>query len=318
MNNLVFLGIDVSKEWFDAAVEGSGKAVRFENNRKGFASMDKVLRLDWSGVFAVVEATGGYEAALIGFLLTKGATVHRAMPLRARNFLRSLSGSAKTDAIDALGLARYARERHTELRPYMLPSADQARLDQFTMRREDLVRLRMAEKARVVHPRYRDAASAVISSVTRAIAFLDAEIAAIDAEIDALVEASFELKQRVEIAMSLKGVGARSARTILAFMPELGTLTRRAAASLAGCAPHPRDSGLKRGRRSVFGGRYAIRRALFLCAMSARRTDPAMRAFFERLTANGKPKMVALVALMRKLIVILNARLRDQTALSTP
>ena len=315
MDTLIFFAADVSKLWFDAAIDGGGEVQRFDNSPKGFRAMKKKLRLPWSRVFAVVEATGGYEAALIDFLIAEGAAVHRAMPLHARNFLRSLGKSAKTDALDAIGLARYARERHAELKPYAPPSRQQAKLNQLAMRREDLIGQRTAEKARVIHPRYQDADPRVRQSVERSLAFLEAEITEIEAEMDA-VAASAEFARKVEVATRIKGIGKRSAGILLAFMAELGTLDRRAVASLAGCAPHPRDSGLKRGRRAVFGGRQAVRRTLFLCAMAARRSDPAMRAFCKRLTGNGKPKMVALVALMRKMIVILNARLRDDAKLA--
>ncbi len=306
MSNLIFFGADVSKLWFDVALDGTPDVKRFQNDTKGFSCLAKTLKLSWQNVFAVVEATGGYEKALIDFLIAQGATVHRAMPFHAKSFLRSLGRNAKTDAIDAVGLARYARERHAELRPYAPPSEKQAKLNQLVMRREDLVRMRAAEATRVDHPRYRDADPCVFKSVTRTLRFLEEEIA----EIDALA-ATPEFARRIEIATSIKGVGQRSARTFLAFMSELGSLDRRAAASLAGCAPHPRDSGLKKGRRSVFGGRDAVRRALYLCAMSAARSNPLLRDFYARLVANGKPKMVALVAVMRKLIVMLNAKLRD-------
>jgi transposase len=310
VSNLIFLGADVSKLWIDVALDGTPNVQRFPNDAKGFVRLAKTLQLLWRDVFAVVEATGGYETALIDFLVDKGATVHRAMPYHARSFLRSLGRNAKTDAIDAVGLARYARERHAELRPYAPPSEKQARLNQLVMRREDLVRMRTAETTRVKHPRYRDADKRVLKSVQRTLAFLDAEIADVEAEIDALAAAP-EFARKIEVATSIKGIGKRSAKTCLAFMSELGTLDRRAAASLAGCAPHPRDSGLKRGRRSVFGGRDAVRRALYLCAMSASRSNPVLRDFYKRLIQNGKPKMVAIVAVMRKLIVMLNAKLRD-------
>lgn len=310
MSNLIFFGADVSKLWFDVAIDGTRDVQRFQNDPKGFIRLAKTLQLPWREVFAVVEATGGYEAALIDFLIAKGATVHRAMPFHAKSFLRSLGRNAKTDAIDAIGLARYARERHAELRPYAPPSEKQAPLNQLVMRREDLVRMRAAETVRVDHPRYRDADKRVLKSVKRTLAFLEAEIADVEAEIDALA-AEPEFVRKIEVATSIKGIGKRSAKTFLAFMSELGSLDRRAAASLAGCAPHPRDSGLKRGRRSVFGGRDAIRRALYLCAMSAARSNHALRDFYKRLIQNGKPKMVALVAVMRKLIVMLNAKLRD-------
>jgi transposase len=170
----------------------------------------------------------------------------------------------------------------------------------------------MAEKARASHPRYAAATTAVQQSVADSLAFLDSQIKAIEAQIEALIADAPELNARGTIMTSVTGIGQKTARILQAFLPELGHLSRRAAASLAGCAPQAKDSGALRKHRSVFGGRAAIKRALFTAALSARTHDPNMRAFFERLTQAGKPKMLAIVAIMRKIIVRLNAMLRPK------
>jgi transposase len=318
MQMIHFLGVDVSQDWFDVAIFGAAKPAQFSNDAEGFATFARHCSdFDWSKCFVVVEATGGYETRLLRFLIAQGAKVHRATPLHAKHFVRSLGLKAKTDKIDALALARYAVERHAELPAFVFPDEEQSAFNDLMMRRHDLVAFAAAEKARAAQPRYKDAAPSVMASVEAMLDFIDAQIAAIEAELDALVETSPTLSRRIETLRTVKGIGRLSAYTLQAFMPELGTLTRRTAASLAGCAPHPRDSGIKNGKRSVFGGRGTVKRMLFLAAMAARRYEPTLKAFFEKLVANGKPKMVALTALMRKIVVIANARLKEINLQST-
>lgn len=318
MQIIHFLGIDVSRDWFDVAIFGSAKTARFDNTMEGLTAFAQHCEeRDWSQSFVVVEATGGYETRLLRFLIVQGAKVHRATPLQAKHFIRSLGRHGKTDAIDALALARYGVERHHELPLFVLPDEQQNRFNALIMRRDDLVAFAMAEKARLHHPRYKDADDLVSGSVTDTLAFFERQIAAIEAELDALVKTAPHLKKRIETLCSIKGIGRISAYTLQAFMPELGTLTRKTAASLAGCAPHPRESGIRQRKRTVFGGRGTIRRILFLAAMAARRYDPILKAFFEKLVAAGKLKMVALTAIMRKIIVIANAKLRDMTLATT-
>ena len=318
MSFIHFFGIDVSQNWFDVARYGATKVTRFPNNEDGFAALVGMLGAQaLPDCFVVLEATGGYEMRLLRYLLTQGVAVHRVSPLHAKHFIRSLGHRAKTDQIDAKALALYACERHATLSLFVLPDENQKAFNELMMRRQDLVAFAAAEKVRVTQPRYTDATARVKQSVDTALAFFAAQIEAIDAELDALVEAAPELRARIETMRMIKGVGRLSAYTLQAFMPELGNLTRRSAASLAGCAPHARDSGLKSRKRTVFGGRGTIRRILFLAAMSARRYEPALKAFFEKLVANGKPKMVALTALMRKIVIIANAKLRSNTMQTT-
>ncbi len=175
-------------------------------------------------------------------------------------------------------------------------------------RREQLVAMRVAETNRSRQPLYAD--TTLARSLAAVLATLNSEIAGLEARAAEIVAADPSLKARFDALTSIPGVGPQTALVLQARMPELGRIDRRAAASLAGCAPHPRDSGITRGRRTVWGGRTSLKRALFMAAMAARNHDPAMRAFFERLVHNGKPKMVAIVALMRKIVVIANAKVR--------
>ena len=311
MSYLHFFGLDVSKSWFDVAVAGStSRPRRFANSAEGIAAFLQEFADQLPSSLVVLEATGGYETALIVALVTHKIAVHRAAPWQAHSFSRSLGKQAKTDGLDARSLARMAAERHESLRLFVVASQEQGQLSELLMRRADLLAVQVAEKNRAAHPRYTEATETVRQSLAASLDFLAAQIALFDAQIKALVATAPELHARFKIMTSVIGVGDKTALLLQGLLPELGHLTRRQAASLAGCAPHARDSGITRGHRSVFGGRALVKRALFTAAMSARTHDPAMREFFERLTKAGKPKMVTLVAIMRKIIVRINAKLK--------
>ena len=312
MAYLHFIGIDVSSSWFDVALFGAAfRPQRFDNTGEGIAAFREAFADRLPGAFVVLEATGGYETALLAALVAAGVAVHRAAPWQAHSFARSLGKVAKTDGLDAKALARMGAERSDTLRRFALPSQSQSDLNDLTTRRADLLAMQVAGKNRAAHPRYRSATPMAGQSLASLLEVLAAQIAAIDEAVETLVASAPDLAPRFAIMTAMTGIGARTAYVLQAWLPELGTLSRRAAASLAGVAPHPRDSGAAKGHRSVFGGRSSVKRVLFTAAMAARRHDPAMKAFFERLVANGKPKMVALVAVMRKVIVRMNAKLRD-------
>ncbi len=314
MGFIHFIGIDVSKETFDVAVHGeAARPAHFPNSRAGVAAFMKDYAAQLPEAFVVVEATGGYEAALLAALLEQEVAVHRADPRASSFFLRSLGRRAKTDRLDAQGLARYGAERHHELRLLRLPDAQQQRLHSLTARRADLVAMRTAKMNRRQHPRYRELRRSVESILTT----LEEQITLLDRRIDSLVRATAALAAKMQVLTAIPGVGRQTAVTLLAFMPELGALTRRQAASLAGCAPHPRDSGKSSGYRRTVGGRAHVRRALYMAAMAARNHHPALRAFYENLVKNGKKPLIALTAVMRKLITIANAKLRDHAMLKT-
>jgi transposase len=290
MTFIHFIGIDISKNFFDVAMLGA-----------------KTFEAELPEALVVLEATGGYETVLIVFLLARGVSVHRADPLTAKHFIRSLRLRAKTDRLDAIALARYGAERHAELVQCQASDANQEELGALIARRADLVAMRVAEQNRQQHPRY-----ATLQASLRAILkALDIQIAVLQTRMETLILQSTILTEKRDVLTSVKGVGKQTATVLLAAMPELGTLTRRQAASLAGCAPHPRDSGNTQGYRRTAGGRTLVKRALFMAAMAAKRFNPTLKNFYERLVANGKKKMVALTAVMRKLITILNAKIRD-------
>lgn len=307
-----FIGIDVSSSWFDVAVFGAAtRPHRFDNTAEGIAACRSSFGDRLPDSFVVLEATGGYETALITALVTDDIAVHRAAPWQAHSFTKSLGKAAKTDGLDAKALARMAAERHDTLRRFTLPSKNQTILNDLLTRRADLITMQTAEKNRAAHPRYRTADPMVRQSLDAMLTLIADQIADIDTAVQTLVAAAPDLSARFNIMTAVIGIGPKTAYTLQACMPELGSLSRRAAANLAGVAPHAKDSGSTKKHRSIFGGRSSIKRVLFTAAMSARRHDPIIKAFFERLVANGKPKMVALAAVMRKIITIANAKLRD-------
>jgi transposase len=308
MSYIHFIGIDVSKDVFDAGCHGiPHRSARFTNDPAGYAAFAAAYADLLPTALVVLEATGGYEMALLAFLAHRKMPVHQAHPLQAKHFIRSLGQKGKTDRLDAGALARYGAERHASLALWSPPEAVQQELADLQTRRGDLIAMRVAEQTRRQHPRYR----ALTASIDTVLATIKAEIEDIEARIAALVAAAPVLAAKRAIMTAISGIGQQTAHALLATMPELGTMNRRQAASLAGLAPHPKDSGTTHGYRSTSGGRQEVRKALFMAAMSAIRAKNGQKEFYQRLIKNGKKPMVAITAVMRKLITIINAKIRD-------
>lgn len=298
-------GVDVSKAYLDVAVHGHRCVQRFTNDADGFERAAIWLKgFDLTQV--ILEATGGYEQAALDALHAAGLPVARVNPRQARDFAKASGQLAKTDRLDARVLAHMASVMP---RIAYQPLDDRTRrLKQFHLRRRHLVGMIVAEKQRrrqIVDPELR----ALLDQHLR---HLEAERDQLDAAIDAQVRDSLQAR----VLGSLKGIGRVVLTTLICDMPELGQLNRKAVAKLYGVAPLARDSGTFRGRRTTWGGRASARSALYMAALSAVRYDPVLKAFYQGLLARGKLKKVALVAAMRKLLIILNARMRDVLAAS--
>lgn len=295
------VGIDVGKAALDMAVEGQLGVSRFANTKAGIQKLLKrPLVLDVPRI--VVEATGGYEEALLEACGEAGLWVARVNPRQARDFARATGELAKTDAIDARVLAFMAKLFADRLRQHVAPPAWQRALRDWLRRRGQVVTVLQMQKQQAAM-----APTAVKVLVTRTIAALTRELTAIDRAMQALV------KQHATPALgSSKGLGPVFQATALALLPELGHLDRRQIAKLAGVAPMNRDSGQGQGKRRIRGGRAPVRVALYMATLSAVRWDPAMKAHYQQLRARGKLGKVALVACMRKLLGIVNARRRDE------
>lgn len=308
------VGIDISKDWLDVGrfpeAPDCGSGARFANTAAGHAALIGWLEGlgapgDETPVRVVFEATGAYHRALAGALERAGQPSCKVNPRRTRRFAQAAGRLAKTDRIDATMLARMGHV--LALEPERPQGGTQGDLNALTSARQALVKDRNALLAR----RSTTGHALVLSQLDRRRAVIEADIAEIDAALAELVRADEDLRARAAILVSIPGLAATSATTILAEMPELGAMGGKQAAAMAGVAPVTRSSGQWRGRAFIGGGRAALRRALYMPALVATRFNPALRATYERLVAAGKPKKLALVAVMRKLIVLANALLRD-------
>jgi transposase len=254
----------------------------------------------------VCEATGGYEAVLLAAMVTAGIPAHRADARKVKAFIRSYGTQGKTDAIDARALAVYGAERHTSLVRWQARDTYRDQLQSLVLTRKDLVETRVAYTNRLAAP----GSGHTKVYLEALLAALDGQIAAIEAATKALIRDNEPLKQAVKRLTAITSIGFTTASSLLALLPELGSVDRWQIASLSGLAPHPNQSGFMDGYRRTKGGRPEVRRALFMAALSAARHHKTLRPFYEKLVAGGKKKMVALVAVMRKLIIICNAVLR--------
>ena len=299
-------GIDVSKQHLDVCCADDERVLL--NDVRGWDELTAMLRS--AGVdLVVVEATGGYERGLVCALQDAGLCEARVNPRQARDFAKSMGVLAKTDQVDARTLRDFADvlARHANRSQYITPMVEPMRqqLEELMTRRRQLVEMRVAEHNRLEHAGPRAARS--IHSVLK---LLDKQIAAVDQHIDDHMDRHFGAQKA--LLDSVKGVGPVTILTLTAALPELGRLDRRQIAKLVGVAPLADDSGRRQGKRRIGGGRAQVRAVVYMAAIVAMRHNPVIRSFYERLVAAGKPKKVAIVACMRKLLTILNAMLRDQ------
>ena len=308
----VSVGVDVSKATLDVQVRPTDAQWRAANDDDGIRDLVAQLRA-FVPAQIVIEATGGYERAVVGALAAAGLPVVVVNPRAVRDFARATGQLAKTDQLDAGILARFAEQVRPAIRP--LADAEHQELEALLTRRRQLIEMLTAEKNRLQQvfvvrgARVKKSLTAHLASLTRALGRADTALAE-------LVPQSPIGRARDEMLQSTPGVGPVLSFTLLAALPELGTLDRKAIAALVGVAPLNRDSGIFRGKRMIHGGRAPVRTALYMGALVATRHNPVIRAFYQRLLAAGKPKKVALTACMRKLLIILNAMLRQQAAWS--
>jgi transposase len=299
----VFVGLDVAKATLDVATRPSGETWTVANDDPGVAQL--VARLcTLRPTLIVCEATGGYERAAVSALVARGQPVVVANPRQVRDFAKATGQLAKTDTLDAAILALFAeRVRPT---PRALPSETAQLFDALLTRRRQLLEMLTAEKNRLgfaPRPLHR--------GIQQHIRWLERQLNDVTKELAAQIEQSPVWRAKDNLLQSVPGVGPIVSATLLGELPELGTLSHKQLAALVGVAPLAHDSGQWRGKRFVWGGRSSVRTALFLAALCGRRWNPALRPFYERLRAAGKPKKVALIACARKLLTILNAMVRD-------
>jgi len=302
-----FIGIDIGKFNFVAALHGNKTTHEYEYHEKGIASFFRDFKDSLSNSLVVLETTGGYEMELLLRLCDKNYTVHRANTRKVKSFILSFGNRAKTDSLDAKALALYGFERKEHLEIFSPVSKNLSDLYNLVQRRKDLKQILVAEKNRFKSPK----AALIKASCETIIKVIQDQIDEMTKRIEVIIASEPSLLARKEILKTIPGIGDIIAQDLLVLMPELGTMSRREVASLAGVAPRANDSGKLMGYRRTMHGRDTIKPTLFLAAMSARRSHTHLKKFYEDLINRGKKKMVALTALMRKIIVIANARLAE-------
>lgn len=300
----ITVGIDVSKDRLDVALRPSGEVFTVERAASGLDSLVSRLKALAPQIVAL-EATGGFETVVTAALAAAGLPVVVVNPVQVRAFAKAIGQRAKTDPIDAGVIAHFAEATRPEVRT--LPDAETQLLADLVQRRRQIIEMIGAESQR-----QKRASHSLKKSIARLLKALQKELTSVDTDIDGSVRGSPAWREKEDLLTSVPGIGKTIARTLIAEMPELGRLNRKEIAALAGLAPFTRQSGTWRGRSFIGGGRTSVRTALFMGAMVAKRFNPVLKAFFDRLVAAGKPKMVALIAVARKLLTILNAVLRDQ------
>lgn len=302
---MIHVGIDVSKDRLDVHVLPDGLAFAVARDGAGLADLAGRL-VPLSPHLVAIEATGGFESVAAAALAGAGLPVVVVNPAQVRHYAQALGRRAKTDPIDAAMIARFVEATQPEVRP--LPDAATRLLADLVARRRQIIAMIVAEKNR----QRRTSVPRIVKSIARLIQALEKGLAEIDTEIDTGVRGSPLWREKEDLLASVPGVGAITARTLIAELPELGSLDGKRIASLAGLAPYTRQSGRWVGKAMIGGGRKSVRSALFLAALTACRHNPVLKAFRDRLVAAGRPKMVAVIAAARKLLTILNAMIRDQ------
>lgn len=301
----LYVGLDVAKTQLDIALRPTGQRWSVANNEAGVA--DVVARLQsLAPALVVLEATGGLQWPVVTALAAAGLPVAVVNPRQVREFARATGKLAKTDRLDAQALAHFGEAVRPE--PRVLPNAQAQTLQALLARRRQVVTMLTAEKNRLS-----SALPPIRPRLETHITWLEQELTALDDDLGQMLRQTPLWRERENLLRGAPGVGPVLTLTLLAELPELGTLDRRQIAALVGIAPLNRDSGSLRGKRSVWGGRATVRTALYMATLAATRFNPVIQLFYKRLCASGKPKKVALTACMRKLLTILNAMLKHRT-----
>lgn len=299
----VFIGIDVSKDKIDVAVRPAGESMVFANTNDGLSLMVEFVR-STDPVLVVLEATGGFERDALRSLTSAQLPAVSINPRQVRDFAKAMGILAKTDTIDAHVIAWFAEAAKPKIRPVKTP--DEEKLDALNARRFQIVEMLTSERNRLgIAPEW------IKKDIQDHIKGLEKRLARINRDLDKLIAKNPVWRRKSEILQSVPGVGPVMARTMLADLPELGTLNRRKISALVGVAPMNRDSGTFKGRRSIWGGRAKVRSILYMCALTAIKYNPKIKAFYQRLVNAGKKFKVALTACMRKLLIVLNTMIKN-------
>ncbi len=311
-----YLGIDVAKAELVVAREGVADTMAYPNTGAGQHALQRALAEGPTAELIVVEATGGYERGIVAALGSAGLPVVVVNPRQVRDFAKATGQLAKTDALDAHVLAAFGARVQPERRP--LPSEAQDERRDFLARQQQVQQMLVAEKARLLQALGRKARQPLRRKISKHIDYLERELHLLDADLDDLLRDSPLWREQDDLLQSVPGIGPKTARILLGLLPELGHISAAEVGKLAGLAPLNRESGTMRGRRHIGGGRPRIRAVLFMATLVAIRHNATVRAWYDRFLAAHKPKKVAIVACMRKLLVVLNAMLKTRTRWQAP
>lgn len=299
-----FIGIDVAQTELVVAREGVAGSKAYPNSERGYRDLVKDLK---DAQLIVLEATGGYQRGVVAALGGVGLPVVVVNPRQVRDFAKATGQLAKTDQLDAHVLAAFGATVKPELRA--LPSEDEEELRDFLARQQQVVQMLVAEKSRLLQAQGRGR-QALRRQIKNHISYLERELKTLDSDLDRMIRKSPLWREQDDLLQSVPGIGKQTSRILLGTLPELGAASAAEIARLAGLAPINRDSGKMRGKRRIGGGRPRVRAVLYMATLSATRFNPVVRTWYKRLLSTGKPKKVALVACMRKLLVVLNAMVR--------
>jgi len=300
----MYVGIDVSKDRLDVRIRPGGERCALSRDEAGLADLVKRLQAV-KPELVVLEATGGYEQVVLAALVSAGLPAVAVNPQQVRHFARAIGQRAKSDPIDAEVIAHFGEAVRPELRP--LPDEATRMLSELVARRRQIVEMMAAERMR----RQQISSQRITRGIERHLAALQKELSEIERDLDETIRGTPAWRETEELLTGERGVGPIVARTMIADLPELGDLSRRRISALVGVAPYVRRSGKWQGQSHIAGGRASVRSVLYMATITALRCNPKIKAFYERLLAAGKIKKVAIVACMRKLLVILNAIVRD-------
>jgi transposase len=300
-----YVGIDVCKKYLDVCIRSTGECFRTENNANGFKVIQERL-VGYLPCLLIAESTGGYEADMVRSLQKKGLSVSVINPRQARDFAKAVGRLAKTDKIDARVLAHFGEAVKPPVKA--ISNEDEASLSALAQRRRQLVDMLTVEKNRLGQ-----AHGSTVKSIKKSIEFLNKQLKDVEKQLAEYVKSDEQWSRKTEVLKSIRGVGQIIAVTLVADLPELGKVSHKEIAALAGLAPFNRDSGLMQGKRSIWGGRATVRTALYMGALVAVRFNPVLKAFYEKLCRAGKQKKVALIACARKLLTIMNSMIKNDT-----
>lgn len=303
----IYIGIDVSKAKLDIQYEDSSPLVTISNQKGDFKRLNRYLPRDKKSVLVIIEATGGYETAVVKWLLSRNIPVALVNAKRVRDYAKATGQFAKNDLIDAGVIREYGEMFGAKLHLQQSRNKLEEQIDDLTRRRKQLVSSRNKEKQHLATIQNKEGQR----SIKRAIKFYNDEIDKMGGKLAAALKKDDKLQAKAELLQTIKGVGEVTMYTMIGELPELGHVNNKKISALAGVAPFCRDSGTMKGKRTIWGGRAQVRSALFMAALSASKYNPAIKVFYDRLIAKGKCKKVALVACMRKLVIIMNTMVKN-------